>query len=78
MLCNAVVPRQRCGHHSDEGRSLLKSEPGRPMTLGNAAKAELRLIVGCRGAAIGARSIPQSLPDDMGPRSIVLERSLIS
>jgi hypothetical protein len=26
----------------------MKSEPGSPMTLGNAAKAELRLIVWCR------------------------------
>jgi hypothetical protein len=30
----------------------IKSEPGPPMTLGNAAKAELRLIVGVVAAGI--------------------------
>jgi hypothetical protein len=30
----------------------MKSEPGPPMTLGNAADARVRLIVGARRAAI--------------------------
>ena len=44
-LCLAVVLR----HRRDGRRSLMKSDPGQPMTLGNVAKAKLRLIAWCRG-----------------------------
>ena len=47
--------------------SIVKCEPGPPMTLGSAARAELRLVVWCRGyghqveldlAYLAERSVP--------------------
>jgi hypothetical protein len=38
------------GSPTTSAHAMVKSEPGPPITLGNAAKAELRLIVWCRSS----------------------------
>jgi hypothetical protein len=51
----------------------MKSEPGPPMTLGNAAKAELRLIVWCRGCGHQVEPVPAQLAEQYGPNTLVLD-----
>jgi hypothetical protein len=51
----------------------MKSEPGPPMTLGNAAKAELRLIVWCRSCKHQVEPDLAELAKRHGPDTPVLE-----
>jgi hypothetical protein len=51
--------------------AAIKSEPGPPMTLGNAAKAGARLIVWCLGAEVEPN--PIELVERHGVRILVLD-----
>jgi hypothetical protein len=51
----------------------MKSEPGPPMTLGNAAKAELQLIVWCRGCGHQVEPNPAELVQRYGADTPVLD-----
>jgi hypothetical protein len=51
----------------------MKSEPGPPMTLGNAAAAHVRLIVWCRECRHQVEPDPPELARRYGPETTVPE-----
>lgn len=52
----------------------MKSEPGPPMTLGNAAKAELRLIEWCPGCGYQVEPDPAAMAARYGAETPALDR----
>ena len=52
----------------------MKSEPAPPMTLGNSAKTELRLIVWCRGCGHQVEPDPAQLARRYGADTAVHDR----
>jgi hypothetical protein len=51
----------------------MKSEPGPPMTLGNAAKARVRLIVWCQACGRQLEPDPVELVKRYGTDTLVLD-----
>jgi hypothetical protein len=51
----------------------MKSEPGPPMTLGNAAAAKVRLIVWCRECSHQAEPDPAEMAARCGAETLVLD-----
>jgi hypothetical protein len=49
----------------------MKSEPGPPMTLGNAAAAHVRLIVWCRNCLHQVEPDPAEMAQRYGPETTV-------
>jgi hypothetical protein len=63
-------PNIDLGHQS---RTLMKSPPGPPMTLGNAAKAKVRLIVRCKACGHRVESDPAEMARQYGAGTSVLD-----
>ena len=51
----------------------MKSYPGQPMTLGNAAAARVRLIVWCRGCRHQVEPDPAEMAQQQGAATAVLD-----
>jgi hypothetical protein len=54
-----------------DGKSVVKSEPGPPMTLGNAAAARVRLIVWCKDCRHQIEPDPAEMAQRYGAETTV-------